>query len=68
MKKLLLASLFAVAVGGLQPVLAAGGPAHLCEKANMLCACGKLPGAMFQCCHAHAKCDCSAGLPNCKYH
>jgi hypothetical protein len=72
MKKFVLASLFVVAAAALQPALAAGagGPAHMCAKGELLCACGKLPGAMFQCCHAKtkAKCDCSGGVPNCKYH
>jgi hypothetical protein len=54
MKKFVLASLFVVAAAALQPALAAGagGPAHMCVKGELLCACGKLPGAMFQCCHA----------------
>ena len=54
MKKFVLASLFVVAAAALQPALAAGagGPAHMYAKGELLCACGKLPGAMFQCCHA----------------
>jgi len=71
MKKFVLASLFVVAAAAMQPAFAAGmgGPAHLCAKGTKVCACGKLPGAMFQCCPAHAvKCDCSGGLPNCKNH
>ena len=71
MKKFVLASLFVVAAAALQPALAAGagGSAHVCAKGQLLCACGKLPGAMFQCCQAKtkAKCDCSGGVPNCKY-
>ena len=57
MKKFVLASLFVVAAAALQPALAAGagGPAHMCAKGELLCACGKLPGAMFQCCHAKTK-------------
>jgi len=51
MKKLVLASLFVVAAAAMQPALAAkGGEAKLCAKGQMVCACGKLPGAMFQCC------------------
>ena len=71
MKKFVLASLFVVAAAAMQPALAAkGGPAHLCAKGQTVCACGKLPGAMFQCCQTKpkAKCDCSGGVPNCKYH
>jgi hypothetical protein len=69
MKKFVLASLFVVAAAAMQPAFAAmGGPAHLCVKGAVLCACGKLPGGMFQCCHTHAKCDCSRGLPDCKNH
>ena len=71
MKEFVLASLFVVAAAALQPALAAGAgwPAHMCVKGELLCACGKLPGAMFQCCQAKtkAKCDCSGGVPNCKY-
>jgi hypothetical protein len=67
MKKLVLLSLFAVAVAGSQPAFAAGG-LHLCAKGLNVCACGKLPAAMWQCCRATAKCDCSGGLPNCKNH
>ena len=40
------------------PSIAGGG---------FICACGKLPGAMWNCCHPQAKCDCSGGLPNCKH-
>jgi len=65
MKKIVLASLFVIAAATTQPVFAASGD-HLCTKGATLCACGKLPGAMWNCCHAHAKCDCSGGLPNCK--
>jgi hypothetical protein len=65
MKKILLASLFFVAAASLQPALAAGP--NLCTKGTTLCACGKLPDAMWNCCHAQAKCDCSGGLPNCKH-
>jgi hypothetical protein len=71
MKKFVLASLFVVAAAAMQPALAAkGGEAKLCGKGQMVCACGKLPGAMFQCCQKKpkAKCDCSGGMPNCKYH
>jgi hypothetical protein len=71
MKKFVLASLFVVAAAAMQPALAAkGGEAKLCAKGQMVCACGKLPGAMFQCCEKKpkAKCDCSGGTPNCKYH
>jgi hypothetical protein len=67
MKKLVLTLLFVV-IGGLQPTLAAGGPQSLCAKGTKVCACGQLPQAMWQCCSAKAKCDCSAGLPNCKNH
>jgi hypothetical protein len=71
MKKFVLASLFVVAAAAMQPALAAkGGEAKLCGKGQTVCACGKLPGAMFQCCEKKpkAKCDCSGGVPNCKYH
>jgi hypothetical protein len=66
MKRIVLASLFFVAAASLQLALAAG-PAQLCAKGMKLCACGKLPGAMWNCCHPQAKCDCSGGLPNCKH-
>ena len=71
MKKFVLASLFVVAAAALQPALAAGagGPAPMCAKGELLCAGGQRPGAMVQCCQAKtkAKCDCSGGVPNCKY-
>ena len=61
MKKFVLASLF--------PALAAkAAEPKLCGKGTKICACGKLPAAMWQCCNAKAKCDCSGGLPNCKNH
>jgi hypothetical protein len=66
MKKFVLASLFVVAAAAMQPAIAAG-PGGLCSKGMKLCACGKLPGAMFQCCNHIAKCDCSRGLPDCKH-
>ena len=66
MKKIILASVLIVAAIGAQPVFAAG-PAGLCTKGTKLCACGKLPGAMWNCCDARATCDCSSGLPNCKH-
>jgi hypothetical protein len=68
MKKFVLASLFVVAAATMQPTLAAkaGGP-QLCAKGTKVCACGKLPAAMWQCCSAQAKCDCSGGLPDCKH-
>jgi hypothetical protein len=66
MKKFVLASLLVVAAIGAQPAFA-GGPAQLCAKGMRLCACGTMPGAMWNCCHAKAKCDCSGGLPNCKH-
>jgi hypothetical protein len=66
MKKIVVASLFIVAVS-VQPVFAAGGAAHLCEKGMKICACGKLPGALWSCCHLQAKCDCGAGIPNCSH-
>ena len=65
--KRIVASLFIVAAMSAQPVFAAGGASHLCEKGMKICACGKLPGALWNCCHAQAKCDCSAGLPNCSH-
>ena len=65
MKRIALASLFFVAAASLQPALAAGP--NLCAKGTTLCACGKVPGAMWNCCHAHMTCDCSGGLPNCKH-
>ena len=70
MKKFVLASLFVVAAATMQPAIAAGGPAGLCPKGQKACACGKLPGAPFQCCRSlpGAKCDCSRGIPDCKYH
>jgi hypothetical protein len=68
MKKFALASLFVVSALAMQPAFAAGGADHLCAKGTKTCACGKLPGAMFQCCKAKAKCDCSHGLPDCKSH
>lgn len=49
MKKIILASAFIVAAISAQPALAAG-PAGLCTKGMKLCACGKLPGAMWNCC------------------
>jgi hypothetical protein len=67
MKRIVLASLLVVAAAGVQPAFAAAGAAHLCAKGTTLCACGKLPGAMWNCCHAQAKCDCSSGLPNYKH-
>lgn len=66
MKKFVLASLFIVAAAATQPAIAAG-PGGLCSKGTKLCACGKLPGAFFQCCNPLAKCDCSGGLPDCKH-
>jgi hypothetical protein len=66
MKKIVLASLFVIAAATTQPVFAASGADRLCTKGATLCSCGKLPGAVWICCHAHAKCDCSGGLPNCK--
>ena len=69
MKKFVLASLFVMAAAAIQPASTAkGSEAKLCPKSQAICACGKLPGALFQCCHPTAKCDCSGGLPNCKYH
>jgi hypothetical protein len=68
MKKIVLASLFVVAAASLQPAFAAGGgAAGLCGKGTKLCACGKLPGAMWNCCPAAAKCSCSTGVPDCKH-
>jgi hypothetical protein len=66
MKKIILASVLVVAAIGAQPAFAAG-PAGLCTKGMKLCACGKLPGAMWNCCNPRAKCDCSGGIPNCKH-
>jgi hypothetical protein len=66
MKKIVLASLFMVAAATTQPAFAAAGAAHLCTKGMALCACGKLPGALWNCCHPAAKCDCSSGIPNCR--
>ena len=66
MKKFVLASLLVVAAAAMQPAIAAG-LGGLCSKGMKLCACGKLPGAMFQCCNQIAKCDCSRGLPDCKH-
>ncbi len=65
MKKFVLASLFVVAATALQPAFA-GGP-QICAKGMKVCACGKLPAAMWNCCNARAKCDCSGGLPDCKH-
>jgi hypothetical protein len=65
MKTIVLASLLFVAAAAAQPAFAAGGAAHLCTKGMVLCACGKLPGALWNCCHAAAKCDCGSGIPNC---
>jgi hypothetical protein len=68
MKKFVLASLFVVAAAAVQPALAAkAGVPQLCAKGTKVCACGKLPAAMWQCCNAKAKCDCSGGLPDCKH-
>jgi len=67
MKKIILASLFIVAAIGAQPVFAASSSAGLCSKSMKLCACGKLPGAMWSCCDPRAKCDCGSGIPNCKH-
>ena len=65
MKKFVLASLLVVAAAAMQPAIAAGLGGL--SKGMKLCACGKLPGAMFQCCNQIAKCDCSRGLPDCKH-
>jgi hypothetical protein len=69
MKKFVLVSLFVVAAAGLQPAFAGGpggGPGQFCGHQGMkVCACGKLPGAMWNCCPAAAKCDCRSSLPNC---
>jgi hypothetical protein len=60
MKKFVLASLFVVAAAAMQPALAAkAAEPKLCGKGTKICACGKLPAAMWQCCNAKAKCDCS---------
>jgi hypothetical protein len=69
MKKFVLASLFVVAAAAaMQPALAAkAAEPKLCGKGTKICACGKLPAAMWQCCNAKAKCDCSGGLSNCKH-
>jgi hypothetical protein len=67
MKRIVLASVFIVAAMSVQPVFAAGGAAHLCEKGMKLCACDALPGALWNCCHPRAKCDCGAGLPSCNH-
>jgi hypothetical protein len=67
MKKIVLASLFIVAAIGAQPAFAAGGEKGLCGKGTKVCACGKLPGAMFNCCPAAAHCSCSSGVPDCKH-
>src|ERR1700674_3717786 len=66
-KKIVLASLFIVAAVSMQPAFAAGPAPQLCAKGTKLCACGSLPGAMWNCCHAKAKCDCGSGLPNCSH-
>ena len=50
MKKFVLALLLVVAAAAMQPAIAAG-LGGLCSKGMKLCACGKLPGAMFQCCN-----------------
>ena len=56
MKKFVLASLFVVAAAAMQPALAAGaGWAGALRQRARLCACGKLPGAMLQCCHARPR-------------
>ena len=68
MKKFVLASLFVVAAAAVEPALAAkAGVPQLCAKGTKVCACGKLPAAMWQCCNAKATCDCSGGLPDCKH-
>jgi hypothetical protein len=70
MKKFVLASLFVVAAAAMKPALAAkAAEPKLCGKGTKICACGKLPAPMWQCCNcnAKAKCDCSGGLPNCKH-
>ena len=67
MKKFVLTSLFVVAAAAMQPALAAkAAEPKLCG--TKICACGKLPAAMWQCCNTKAKCDGSGGLPNCKNH
>jgi hypothetical protein len=66
MKKIILASVLIAAAIGAQPAFAAG-PAGLCAKGAKVCACGKLPGAMWNCCPAAAKCSCSGGIPDCKH-
>jgi hypothetical protein len=67
MKRILVASVFFVAAMSVQPVFAAGGAEHLCKQGTKICACGKLPGALWNCCHPQAKCDCGAGIPNCSH-
>jgi hypothetical protein len=66
MKQVVLASLFVIAAASLQPAFAAGA-AGLCAKGSKVCACGKLPGAMWNCCPAAAKCSCATGVPDCKH-
>jgi len=69
MKKFVLASLFVVAAAAMQPALVAkAAEPKLCGKGTTICACGKLLAAMWQCCSANSKCDCSGGLPNCRNH
>jgi hypothetical protein len=64
MKKFVLASLFVVAAAAMQPALAAkAAEPKLCGKGTKICACGKMPAALWQCCNAKAKCDCSGGAP-----
>jgi hypothetical protein len=66
MKKIVLAPLFIAVVMSAQPAFAGGHP-QLCTKGMKLCACGSLPGAMWNCCHPKAKCDCGSGMPNCNH-
>jgi len=66
MKKLVLASLFIIAAASLQAAVPAGA-AELCGKGTKICACGKLPGALWNCCAAAAKCSCSTGVTDCRH-
>ena len=67
MRRLVLASLFIVAAASVQPAFAAEGEKALCGKGTKICACGKLPGALWNCCPAAAHCSCSTGVPDCKH-
>ena len=72
MKKFVLASLFVVAAAAMQPALAAkGGEAKLCGQGvrwPVRAASFPAPCSNVAKTKPKAKCDCSGGTPNCKYH